>query len=440
MNTPLVAIIGLPNSGKSTFFNKTLSRHAALTYPEAGTTRDRHYGLTTWNGYDFILVDTAGIDRRPDSELERNVQKQTAIAKDEADLIILMSDGKTQVADKDLSIAAELNRTKKPALLAVNKIEVRNHKTEMIEQQFQKLGLGHPFLVSSINGSGIGDLLDAIVKTLKKNTKESKNDYPDHLKLTFVGKPNVGKSSLINALLKQDRLLVHDQAGTTRSTIEIPFTYEKKEFLLLDTAGIKRKWKSDSDVAAAATLQALRTMNRTDVVFFVLDASSEITSQDQTIATEILEQNKRVLIVLNKSDLVTEKDQQKLLDKLPHFLPKLWWAPVVFTSAKTAHGLDKMLQLAQEVVLKTETEIEQENLDEFLDKILKENFPGKMDDQRAPKIYNLKQLKKNPPTFKLTVNHPAAIARGWKDSFEKQFRLKFGFEGSPVIMRYAKRT
>jgi GTPase len=439
MATPLVAIIGFPNSGKSTLFNKILEQRKALTYPTAGTTRDRAYGLTSWNGLDFYLIDTAGILLNPDSDLEKNIQKQTAIAREEADLILLIADGKTNPDSKDIDVAKQLKRSGKPVILAVNKIDTRNTKTETAASQFQKIGLGAPFLVSSVNGAGIGDLLDQIVVKLKEKFTESRVDYSDRLKITFVGRPNVGKSSLINALLKQERLLVHDQPGTTRSTVEIPFDHKGQKFLLLDTAGIKKKWKQDIDVEAAAAMQSIRTLNQTDVALFVLDANGSLSFQDQVIAQKILEENKNVVVLLNKSDLISESDQQKLLDILPDYFPQIWWAPVVFTSAKTSLGLNLALQFATEIFNRSKTEIDQDNLDRFLDKILEEHMPGKMEDQRSPKIYNLKQLSVTPPVFKLTVNFPAAIATSWKRFMEKQFRLKFGFEGVPIVIKYIKR-
>jgi GTP-binding protein len=252
MKTPIVAIIGSPNTGKSTLFNKILERRQALTYPEAGTTRDRAYGLTTWNGLSFYLVDTAGIINRPDSELEKNVQKQTQIAKDEADLILLVVDGKTPPASEDLQDSLLINQTAKEVVLAANKIDARNSKSEAAGQIYQKLGLGEPFLLSAANGSGVGDLLDEIVKKLKEKFEAQRQDEAQGIRIAFVGKPNVGKSSLINALIKQERLLVHDQPGTTRSTVEIPFENNGTDFILLDTAGIKKKWQQDADVEAGS--------------------------------------------------------------------------------------------------------------------------------------------------------------------------------------------
>lgn len=439
MKIPLVAIIGLPNSGKSTFFNKVLERRLALTYPEAGTTRDRAYGLATWNGLNFFLIDTAGLNNRPDSDLEKNVQKQTAIARDEADLILLLVDGKTIPSSEDLRVANDLTRTGKPIVLGVNKVDVRNTKTQTLGEAYQKLGLGQPFMLSSINGSGMGDILDEIVEKLKPEFSNQVTD-PDHgLRIAFIGRPNVGKSSLINALIKQERLLVHDKAGTTRSTVEIPFESDGQKFILLDTAGIKKKWDQDSDVEAAAAFQSIRTISRTDVVLFVLDASLEIQVQDQTVASNILEQQKSCVILLNKIDLLTKDQQDRLLDKLPDYLPQMWYLPVLFISAKTGQGLDLLLKFAHDAFTAGGREIDSDELDAFLEKIMTENMPGKMDDQRAPKIYNIKQIGTNPPTFKITVNFPAAIAGAWRKWFEKQFRLKFGFEGTPIQINYSKR-
>jgi len=254
-----------------------------------------------------------------------------------------------------------------------------------------------------------------------------------------VGKPNVGKSSLINALLKQERVLVHHEAGTTRSTVEIPFEHQGTKFILLDTAGIKKKWKQDTDVEAAAAFQAIRTTSVSDVVFFTIDASAEITAQDQIVAAQILESQKSAVIVLNKIDLIDEQRQNHLLDILPDYFPQMWYFPVLFSSSKTGQGLDLLLKFAQEANSAAEKELDQQELDNFLEKMLAENMPGKMEDQRAPQIYNLKQIGVKPPTFKMTVNFPAAVATAWKKFFEKQFRMKFGFEGTPIQIKYIKR-
>ncbi len=440
MKTPLVAIIGLPNSGKSTLFNKVLERRAALTYPEAGTTRDRAYGLTSWNALSFMLIDTAGIVNRPDSELEKNVQKQTLIARDEADLILLVVDGKTPPSSKDLQIASQLNKTGKPVILVANKIDARNTKSETAVSLYQNLGLGSPFPTSAVNGTGVGDLLDEVVTKLKEQFEHVTSDEATGIKVAFVGKPNVGKSSLINSLIKQERLLVHDKAGTTRSVVEIPFKHGEQDFILLDTAGIKKKWQQDSDVEAAAAFQSIRTITQTDVVFFVLDASTAITVQDQTIATDILDAGKAVVLVLNKIDKLTKEDKDRYLDVLPNYLPQMWFVPVIFTSTQTSTGIDLLLKFAVDVLNTSKKQIEQTELDAFLQKIMEENMPGKMEDQREPKIYGFKQIGILPPTFKLTVNFPAAIATSWKRWYEKQFRLKFGYEGTPIIIRYFRKV
>jgi GTPase len=440
MKIPLVAIIGLPNSGKSTFFNKVLERRAALTHDEAGTTRDRAYGLTNWNSLSFYLVDTAGIINRPDSPLEKNIQKQTIIAVDEADMIILMVDGKSIPSLEDLEVAKKLQRSKKPVVLIVNKIDVRHTKQLASAEAYRKLGLGEPHMVSSINGSGIGDALDKIVEILKKDFSGEKDEFKDRLKVAFVGKPNVGKSSLINKLLKEDRLLVDAKAGTTRSTIEIPFDHNGKKYLLIDTAGIKKKYKQDIDVEAAAMMQSLRVISQIDVALFMVDATQRITTQDQIISQKILEQDKPVVILLNKVDELDKEAQQKRLDILPDYFPQLWWSPVVFTSGLAGIGLDLVLKFAYDVYNTANKEVDSDALDTFLDNILKAHMPGKMTDERKPKIYNIKQASVRPPTFRITVNFPMAIAPSWKKFFEKQFRLTFGFEGSPVKFYYVRKS
>ncbi len=439
MRTPIVAIIGLPNNGKSTFFNKVLGRRSALTHKEAGTTRDRAYGLANWNGLSFYLVDTAGIVPRPDSPLEKNIQKQTMIALEEADMVILMVDAKTNPSSQDLDVANKLQKSRKPFMLIANKVDFRSSKAAAGGEIFRKLGLGQPYLTSSINGSGMGDALDRITEIL---TEKFKGEAAEHegIRVAFVGKPNVGKSSLINRLLGEDRLLVDAKAGTTRSTVEIPFEKGGKKFVLIDTAGIKKKWKQDVDIEAAAMMQSLRTISQIDVALFVVDASERMTAQDQIIMQRILEQDKPVVILMNKVDTMDKDEQQKRLDILPHYFPQLWWAPVIFTSGKTGTGLDIAIKFASDVYNKSNVELTVEELDAFLDKILSEHMPGKMDDERKPKIYNIKQIAVRPPTFKVAVNFPSAIAPSWRKLFEKQFRLKFGMEGSPIVFKYERKA
>lgn len=439
MNIPLVAIIGLPNSGKSTFFNKILGRRSALTHDEAGTTRDRAYGISEWSGFSFNLVDTAGIIQRPDSPLEKNVQKQTEIALDEADLIIFMIDGKSVVSAQDRAVAQKLRRSGKPVILACNKVDTRNAKTISEASAFKKLGLGEPYLLSAVNGSGTGDLLDRMVELLKPTFSGEHDEHKDRLRVAFVGKPNVGKSSLINALLKEDRMLVDAQAGTTRSTVEIPFDFENRKYLLLDTAGIKKKWKQDVDIEAAAMMQSLKTISQIDVALFVVDATERITVQDQIISQKILEQDRPVIMLLNKVDEVDKEKQQRLLDILPDYFPQLSWAPVVFTSAKKGTGLDIALRFASDVAKTADTEIDPDELDKFLEYMIEHHMPGKMDDQRAPKLYNMKQVSVRPLTFRIMVNFPNSFSASWKKLLEKQFRLKFGLEGTPIIITYARK-
>jgi GTP-binding protein len=373
--------------------------------------------------------------------LEKNVQKQTRIAQAEADLILLMVDGRTPIAATDRQLAAGLVRTGKPVILIVNKIDTRNAKTEAAAAEYVRLGLGQPFLTSSVNGAGLGDALDAIAAELDRLfPADDQTQTAAGLKIAFVGKPNVGKSSLINALIKQERLLVHDQAGTTRSTVEIPFESGGQQFILLDTAGIKKKWNQDADVAAAAAFQSIRTIDAADVIFFTIDASQPLTAQDQIVARQILDAQKACVIVLNKIELLAEKERDELLDKLPDWLPQMWYLPVLFTSAHAGEGVDRLLSMAVSAHEAAVREIAPEELDAFLDKIIQENMPGKMDDQRTPKIYNLKQIGSAPPAFTLTVNFPAAIATAWKKWLEKQFRIKFGFEGTPIVIKYLRRS
>ena len=438
MRVPLVAIIGLPNSGKSTLYNKILHSRQALVHDEAGTTRDRAYGLTEWNGLSFYLIDTAGIVHNPDSELEKNVQRQTDIAKEEADLILYVVDGQTPVAEKDFQVNQTLSRLGKPVVLAINKIDSRNNKSEGFIAEYAKLGIGQSHPTSAANGSGIGDLLDAITEKLQEYKQEAIEDS-DRIKIAFVGKPNVGKSSLINALLKQERLLVHNAAGTTRSTVEVPFESDGHKFTLLDTAGIKKKWRQDSDVEAAAAFQSIRTLAETDVALFVVDASEEIKVQDQTVASDILEQHKPVVVLLNKIDKLSTEEQDHLLDILPNYLPQLWFAPVVFTSTQSGQGIDLLLKLAYKAYSTADIEISQKELDKFLEDKLREHMPGQMEDQRAPKFYNFKQIGTRPPVFRMTVNFPAAIAPSWKNWFEKQFRMEFGYEGAPILIKYVRK-
>lgn len=432
---PIVAIVGEPNVGKSTLLNKIVGTRLAVTSEVAGTTRDRQYIDTVWNGVDFTLVDTAGITFGNKQELEAELSEQIDHALVEADLILFVADSKTDPGSIDRKAVVKFRKTKKPVVLAINKLDSPTKFRES-EGSFAKLGIKDAFPISSVTGRGIGDLLDHIAKELKKLNLPPLEKVVG-IPVAIVGKPNVGKSSIINKILGEERVVVSDIPGTTRTSIDVSINYKGTDFTFIDTAGLKKKSYRQAQPDVFSVFQTFKSIRKSEVVLFVIDATEEITKQDMAIAGEILELGKGVIILVNKMDKF-EGDEQQLQDYVSHHFPFLWFAPVFFVSAESGDGLDKALQAIKPIYTARGKVVDQEDITNLLEYTLKKNPPRRMLDQKAPKVHGLRQIGSYAPMFELVVNHPAAISTQYKRYLEKEIIKKLDFWGTPIKIHLVK--
>ncbi len=452
---PIVAIVGQPNAGKSSLLNKIAKRPMAITSEVAGTTRDRQYEDTSWNGVNFTLVDTAGLSLNPGDELELSLLKQIQVALDEADAIILVVDGKQPARAIDQNILKKFRQIKKPIVLAVNKLDGSSQWNEKTVE-FQSLGIKNLFPVSALNGRGIGDMLDEIVKFLPAETGTDLELSPadDNIAVAIVGKPNVGKSSIFNKILKEERVVVSPIAGTTRTAIDDDITIDGLNYTFIDTAGLKKKEHRQAQPDVFAGFQSFKSIRRADICLFVIDASQEITKQDQRVANEILNMQKGCIILANKCDLLKdskaagtlgknvktiEKDRddqyQSVRDYISHHFPFLWMSPLFFVSGLEGYGIKEAVESIKPIFDRRHKTIDNETLKEFLKKVMDKNPPKLLRDQKKPKVFGLKQIDTNPPMFELLVNHSGAISTQFRKFLENSLTKYLDFYGTPITLK-----
>lgn len=422
-----VAIVGRPNVGKSTVFNRIIGDRLAIVYDEEGVTRDRIYATGTWLTRDFAVIDTGGIQIK-DRPFQEQIRIQTQIAIEEADVIVFVGDAKLGVTDDDIFIAKMLQQTNKPVILAVNKID-DGHLQSLI-YEFYKLGIGDPLAISSLHGIGFGDLLDLIIGKLPKVTeKQTENE----IKFSLIGRPNVGKSSLVNAILNQERVIVSEIAGTTRDAIDTPFTYNEREYNVIDTAGLKRRGKIYEAVDKYSAIRALKAIERSEVVLLVLDAVEGIIEQDKNIVGYALEQKKAIIIVVNKWDAI-EKDEltmKRFKENIKKEFKFIDYAPIVFVSALTKRGLDNLFNTIEVVFAEANKRVQTSVLNEIILDAYQMNPTPEFNGGRL-KIFYGSQVSVKPPTFVLFVNDPKFLHFSYERYLENQLRRAFGFEGSPL--------
>lgn len=434
MKQAFVAIVGEPNVGKSTIINKIVSQRVAITSAVAGTTRDRFYAPTSWNGIDFILIDTAGIIPEQRDELEKNVQKQVEVAIKQADLIVLVVDGKKSADSFNRGILQKLRKSKKDIILAVNKVDAsRLINTKAGEYKFT--GIKDIFAISAVSGVGTGDLLDGITDVLKKQGFDKIEEKTTEVSVSIIGKPNVGKSSLFNKIIGEERVVVSNVPGTTRNVIDTDLTYKGKAIKFLDTAGLKRKEKRAPLPDIYAVFQTLRAMHNSDICILVIDAKEGITQQDQRVAGEIVDAGRGLIVVANKIDLLNEKEQKDLQKQLPNFFEFLWWAPAVPVSALKGVGIKDVLDYILEIYNNRNKQIDEQTLNDFFQAKLKIRQPTRLRDERVPKIFSLHQVSVNPPVFKMVVNEPSAISMQFRKFIQNAVIKDLGFWGTPVILK-----
>lgn len=426
MANPLVAIVGRPNVGKSTLFNKIAGRRLSITENRPGVTRDRLYADAVWRGKRFTVVDTGGIELKSEDTMWREILRQADLAIEMAQVIILLMDGKEELSSSDYEVAEKLRRSRKPVLLAVNKID--NFSPDKLFD-FYALGLGDPFPVSAEHSQGIGDLLDAAVEQFPQGEDEEE----ERLKVALVGKPNAGKSSLTNRLLGFERTIVTDIAGTTRDAIDTPFEFEGEKYTLIDTAGIRRKKNVTDDVEYYSVVRALDAVRRADVCLLVVDSGEGLTEQDVKIIGYVHEQGKPSVIVMNKWDLV-EKDARTVNcfeEKLKEDLKFMDYYKSVYVSAKTGQRTEKLLRLAREVYAHANFRVTTGTLNDLILDAVRANEPASYNGRRL-KVYFATQPSVCPPTFVLSCNDAQLMHFSYKRYLENVLRRAFDFSGTPV--------
>lgn len=444
MAKSIVAIVGRPNVGKSTLFNRIVGKRDAIVYDSPGVTRDRIYRDADWSGHEFLLVDTGGIIPDATEEMSVQVREQVNLAINEADIIVFVVDGKQGLHGADEDVANLLRRTKKPVILAVNKIDEPHEEANLLE--FYKLGLGEPMSLSAMRGSGgVGDLLDKIVEKLPPETRvkitaeqtmpEDEEAEPDHYSVAIIGKPNVGKSSLVNALSNTKRTIVTNIPGTTRDAIDTVITHGGKEVTLIDTAGIRRKSKVDFGVEAFSVVRSLKAIERADIAVLMLDATQPVTDQDQKIAAKIDEAGKAAVIVMNKWDLIENKSSKlmnEMTEEVYRNLPHLKFAEVVYTSALTKQRLPKILEAAERAWKESRRRVKTAIANQIINEAQTLTPAPSASRGRRLRVYYTTQVSISPPTFALFVNDGKLLTNTYRIYLERKIREAFGFKGTPI--------
>ncbi len=435
MSIGVVAIIGSPNVGKSTIFNRIVGRRRAIVDDQPGVTRDRLYENAEWLDREFRLIDTGGIEiaNRP---FQEQIRMQAQLAIDEADVILFVVDGKKGLSEDDRMVAKLLYKCKKPIILAVNKID--NNQMISNASEFYALGLGEPIPTSGEHGIGIGDILDKIVKHLPNEKEE---DFGEAITFSIIGRPNVGKSSLVNALLKKERVIVSNIVGTTRDSIDTFFNRDGQDYVVIDTAGLKKRGKIYESVDKYSMLRALAAVDRSEVVLLVIDANEGIIEQDKHVVSYAVEKKKAIIIVVNKWDLVkkeqnTQAEFEKKVRKEFQFLE---YAPIVFVSAKTTAKVDNIFAKIQQVHLAYDTHIATSLLNDVIQDAQIMNEAPDFNGGRL-KIYFVNQANSCPPTFVLFVNKPKYAHFSYLRYIENRLRESFNLDGTPIELVLRERV
>lgn len=433
-----VAIVGRPNVGKSTFFNRLLEKRKAIVDDISGVTRDRQYGVADWNGKVFNLIDTGGFVPNTEDIFEKEIRKQVKIAIEEANAIVFMVDVATGITDLDESMADMLRRTTKPVYVVVNKVD--NGTRELEATEFYSLGFAHNFFISSISGSGTGELMDAIAAGVSDADSAEVLEEDQLPKFAIIGQPNVGKSSLLNALIGEERTIVSDIAGTTRDTIHTHYKLFQKEFILIDTAGIRKKSKEKDDLEFYSIIRAIKAMDEADVCLLVLDADKGITAQDVTIFSLATRKGKGVVVLVNKWDLIeketnTARDYEKTLkSKIAPFTD----VPVLFISVKDKTRIFKAIEMALEVYDNKKRKIPTSQLNDVMLKAV-QAYHAPVVRGNTVKIKYVTQLPTVVPSFAFFTNYPDDIKMPYRNYLENQLRSNFNFKGVPVRIFFRKK-
>lgn len=436
MSKPVVAIVGRPNVGKSTLFNRLIGQRLAIVEDEPGVTRDRIYGDSEWNGRQFTVIDTGGIEFAMVDKILDLTRKQAKLAIEEADVIVFIMDAREGITSSDAEIANILRKAKKPVVIGANKGEVKRDKIDLYE--FYSLGLGEPILLSAVHGIGSGDLLDAIVEHFPDEQKDPYDE--DYIKVSIIGRPNVGKSSLVNALIGQERVIVSDIAGTTRDAIDTVFEKDGEKFVFIDTAGIRKKSKVEDPVEKYSVIRSLRAVDRSSVSLIVIEANEGLTEQDKKIAGYAHEQGNACIIVVNKWDLVEKETNTmaKITKEIKAELLFMPYAPIVFVSALTTQRVNKIFDVIVQVAEQHARRVPTSALNEVLKEATILHTPPS-DKGKRLKIFYGTQIAVGPPTIALFVNDPELMHFSYMRYIENKLREAFGFEGTPMNLTIRRR-
>jgi len=435
MSLPLVAVVGRPNVGKSTFVNRIAQAHDAIVHEASGVTRDRSYHRADWNGVEFMLVDTGGIDFGGEDAFGPSIREQAIMAAGEADVIVFLVDGRTGATQADEDVAKLLKRADRPVFLAVNKLD--NPAREDAIHEFWMLGLGDPWPVSSLHGHGTGDLLDAIVSALPDSEPE---DEIVAVRVAIIGRPNAGKSSLFNRLLGQERSIVSEVAGTTRDALDTIIEHDGQTFRLVDTAGLRRKSQIDDSVEYYSFVRAMRAIDRADVAVLVIDSPLGVTDQDQRVARFAAERGCGLVVVLNKWDIVGGPEEKaEVAAQVPERLGFVGYAPVLRVSAKTGSGAQKIFGALSAVEVAYSQQIPTSQLNRFLTEIRAHGHTISKAGKQLRLAY-VTQTGSRPPVFTFFANHPHFVDDSFERYLENRLRESFDLVGTPITLRFRKKT
>ncbi|MDQ2890883.1 MAG: ribosome biogenesis GTPase Der [Gemmatimonadota bacterium] len=424
--TPVVALVGRPNVGKSALFNRIVGGHSAIVSEEAGTTRDRHFGRADWNGRSFWMVDTGGLPDNTREAIDGEIRKQVLEAMSEADLLAFVVDAQQGVHPNDAKVLDLLRASDKPWMVIANKVD-DPASTDFYE--FYRLGAGEPVPVSATNGKGSGDLLDAMAALLP----EGEEEQTEAIRIAVVGRPNVGKSSLVNRMLGEERLVVSEIPGTTRDAIDTPFKYHGREFVFIDTAGLRRQARIDDGIEFYSSLRTRRAIERSDVCILVIDAVEGLHNQDLKIATLAWESGRALIVVVNKWDLkekennTAAKFEKDIVEKVPY----LGFVPFVFTSAVTGQRVTKLFDLILQVEAEREKRISTSDINDTLQSLLARRQPPQAAG-REVKLNYATQVETSPPTIAIFGNHPELVQEHYIRFLHNGFRAAYGFTGNPL--------
>lgn len=431
---PTVALVGRPNTGKSTLFNRLVGKKASITYNQSGTTRDRIFKLVSFNDIPTLLVDTAGLDsEKHEDDLENNVQKQSEVAIEEADVILFVVDSTAELTQADFKVAEILRKSKKKVILVGSKSD--DEVVDEYGSNLYVLGFDDPLRVSAVHNLGIDELLEVIgksLKSLKFSKFKSKKPPENQINISFVGRPNVGKSSLVNAIFGKEQVIVSDVPGTTRDSVSLMFEFEDKNFLLTDTAGIRRSGKLRKEwLEKYSVLRSIKAIESSDVCVLVIDSFEKLSKQDMRVSEFILDAKKGLIIVLNKADLVKPEEKNYLLALLRNKMPYAHFAPVIFTSALKGRNVIEVLTQAVAIAEERKKQVKTKDINYFLERTVAEHPP-----KSGIKFKFVDQVDTRPPTFLFFVNKPDELHFSYKRYLENAIRQEYGFTGTALDLKF----